>query len=49
MANEPLKGKKPFLESSSEMDKLHCVTNTEHSPDTKITVMGQDFLLKNFE
>ena len=39
MANEPLKVEKPLLESSSEMDKLQCITNTEHSPDTKITVM----------
>ena len=47
-ANEALKVEKPVLESSSEMDKLQCITNTEHSPDTKITVMGtrspaQDF------
>ena len=49
MANEPLKVEKPLLESSSEMDKLQCITNTEHSLDTKITVMGTDFLLKNFE
>ena len=41
MANEPLKVEKPLLESSSEMDKLKCITNTEHSPDTKITVMGK--------
>ena len=39
MANESLKVEKPLLESSSEMDKLQCITNTEHSPDTKITVM----------
>ena len=37
MANEPLKAEKPLLESSSEMDKLQCITNTEHSLDTKIT------------
>ena len=49
MTNEPLKVEKPLLESLSEIDKLPCITNTEHSPDTKITVMGQDFLLKNFE
>ena len=40
LANEPLKVEKPFLESSSEMDNFQCITNTEHSPDTKITVMG---------
>ena len=40
MTNEPLKFEKPLLESSSEIDKLPCITNTEHSPDTKITVMG---------
>ena len=49
VANEPLKVEKPLLESSSEMDKLQRITNTEHSPDTKITAMGQDFLLKTFE
>ena len=38
MANEPLKVEKPLLESSSEIDKLQCITNTQHSPDTKITV-----------
>ena len=43
MANEPLKVEKPLLESSSEIDKLQCITNTEHSPDTKITVMGTRF------
>ena len=37
MANEPLKVEKPLLESSSEMDKLKCITNT------KITVMGKRF------
>ena len=40
MANESLKVEKPLLESSSEMNKLQCIPNTEHSPDTKITVMG---------
>ena len=49
LANKPLKVEKLLLESSSEMDKLPCKTNTEHSPDTKITVMGHDFMLKNFE
>ena len=28
MANEPLKVEKPLLESSSEMDKFQCITNT---------------------
>ena len=44
VANEPLKVEKPLLGSSGEMDKLPCVTNTEHSPDTKNTVI---LLLKN--
>ena len=48
MANEPLKVEKPFLESSSEMDKLQCITNTEHSPDTKVTVMGTRFPAQEF-
>ena len=42
-ANEPLKVGKPLLERSSEIDKLQCIANTEHSPDTKITVMGTKF------
>ena len=48
MANEPLKIEKPLLESSSEMDKLQCITKTEHSPDTKITVMGTRFPAQEF-
>ena len=28
MANEPLKVQQPHLESSNEMDKLRCITNT---------------------
>ena len=48
MANEPLKIEKLLLESSSEMDKLPCKTNTEHSPDTKITVMGTRFPAQEF-
>ena len=48
MANEPLKVEKPLLEKSSEMDKLQCITNTEHSPDTKITVMGTKFPAQEF-
>ena len=47
MAHEPLKVEKPLLESSSEMDKLPCVTNTEHSPQT-ITVMGTRFPAQEF-
>ena len=46
MANEPLKVEKPLLESSSEIDKLPCITKSEHSPDPR---WGQDLLLKNFE
>ena len=45
MPNEPVKVQQPFLESSSEMDKLRCITNTAHSPVTKITAMGTNFLL----
>ena len=41
MANEPLKVQQPLLESSSEMDKILCITNTAHSPVTKMTVIGQ--------
>ena len=48
MANEPLKIEQPLLESSSEMDKLQCITNTEHSPHTKITVMGTSFSAQEF-
>ena len=47
MANKLLKVE-PLLESSSEMDKLTCKTNTEHSPDTKITVMGTSFCARKF-
>ena len=48
MVNEPLKVEKLLLESSSEMDNLPCKTNTEHSPDTKITVMGANFPAQEF-
>ena len=48
MANQPLKVEKPLLESSNEMDKLQCITNTERSPDTKITVMGTRFPAEKF-
>ena len=48
IANEPLKVEKLFLKSSSGMDKLQCITNTEHSPDTKITVMGRRFPAQEF-
>ena len=48
MANESLKVEKPILESTSEMDKLPCITNTEHSPETEITVMGTSYLLEIF-
>ena len=49
MANEPLKVQQPHLKSSSEIDKLRCITNTPHSPVTKTTVMGTIFILENFE
>ena len=42
-ANELLKVQQPLLESSSEMDKLRCITDTAHSPVTKTTVMGTNF------
>ena len=48
MANEPLKVQQPHLECSSEMDKLRCITNTALSPVTKITVMGTNFLSREF-
>ena len=43
MANESLKVEQPLLKSSSELSKLPCLTYTEHSPDTKTTVMGTSF------
>ena len=48
MANEPLKVQQPFLESSSEMDELRCITNTAHSPVTKISVMETKFPSREF-
>ena len=48
VANEPLKVEKQLLESSSEIDKSPCITNTEHSPDTKITEMGRSFPAQEF-
>ena len=39
MANELLKVQQPLLGSSSEMDKLRCISNTAHSPVIKITLM----------
>ena len=48
MANEPLKVQQRHLESSSEMDKLRCITNTALSPVTKITVMGTNFPSREF-
>ena len=47
MANEPLKVEQPLLESSSEMDKLACKTNTK-IPHIKITVMGTSFPAQEF-
>ena len=43
MANEPLIVEQPLLKSSSEFSILPCITYTEHSPDTKTTVMGTSF------
>ena len=49
MADEPLKVQQQLLQTSNEMDKLRCITNTAHSPVTKITLMGHILLLENFE
>ena len=48
MANEPVKVEQPLLESSSEMDKLPCITNTAHSQVTKIPVVGTSFRAPEF-
>ena len=48
MANDPHKFQQPFLESSSEMDNLRCITNTAHSPVTKITAMETTCLSREF-
>ena len=48
IANELLKVQQPLLESSSEMNKLPCITNTAHSPVTIITVMGTNFPSQEF-
>ena len=47
-ANELLKVQQPLLESSSEMDKIRCLTNSVHSPVTKTTVMGTNFPSREF-
>ena len=43
MAKEPLKVLQLFLESSSAMDKLRCLTTTALSSVTKNTLMGTHF------
>ena len=48
VANEPLKVQKPLLESSSELGKLPCITNTENSTDTNIIVIGKGFVVREF-
>ena len=48
MANVPLKVQQPLLESSSEMNKLRCITNTALSAVTKITVIGTNFPSREF-
>ena len=48
MTSEPFKIEKLFLESSSEMDDLPCITNTKHSPDTKISVTGTKIPAQEF-
>ena len=47
-ANELLKVQQPHLQSSREMDKLQCKTNTAHSPVTITTVMGTKFSSREF-
>ena len=47
-ANELLKVQQPLLESSSEIYKLRCITNTAHSPVIKTTVMGTNFPSREF-
>ena len=47
-ANELLKVQQPLQESSSEMDKLRCITITANSPVTKTTVMGTNFPSREF-
>ena len=44
MANKDFNVQQPLLESSSGMDKLRCITNTAHSPVTKITYLDGDKL-----
>ena len=46
--NELLKVQQPLLESSSEMDKLRCLTNTAHSPVIKTTLMGTNIPSREF-
>ena len=48
VANEPLKVLQPLLESSSEMNKLQCKTNTAPSSFTKTIVMGKNFRSQDF-
>ena len=48
MASQSLKVKQPLLESSSEIDRLRCITNTAPSPVTKITVNGTNFPSREF-
>ena len=48
MANEPLKIQQPYLESSSKMDKLRCITNTALSPGTKINLQGTNCPSREF-
>ena len=47
-ANELLKVQQLLLESSSEIDKLRCITNTAHFPVTKTSVMGTNFPSREF-
>ena len=38
----------PLLEKSIEIDESPCITNTEHSPDTKLAAMGTSFFAEEF-
>ena len=44
-----LVSKSESLESLSVMDELPGTTNNEHSPDTKLTVLGTSFSAQEFK
>ena len=51
VSNEPVKVEQQLLEISSEMDNYPCITITENSSDTKITIMRTSSIVResNFE